>query len=485
MKNVVVIGGGTGSFTVLKGLKNYPIKLSAIVSMSDNGGSTGRLRDELGVLPTGDIRQCLVALSDSSDKMRELMNYRFEDGSLKGHSFGNLLLSALEKINGNFSQGLNEAMEILKVRGEVIPVTTDNITLNAEFENGDLVKGESEIDETYNLGNIKRIFYNGDVSTNPLAIKRILEADSIIIGPGSHYTSIMSNLIIPGLSEAIKQSKAKVVYISNLTNKKNQTLGFDVDDYVNIIESFIGKDRINYILYNKVLPSKELMDKYIDQEGEGAVVEFNLLKNSNRKYHIVMSDLINSQIVSLDLSDPIAKTRSLIRHDSNKLSKEIMNLVDLKIWIFDLDDVLYNKSKILGDSYSNLNAIVPFPDTIQTLKDLTGVKILVTKSSSNKDIQNKKIDLLNIRNLFDNIIIVKEDLGKKLAFESILLNYNVSNRKDIVIVGDRIDSEIRYGNLLGCKTVLFNFGEGKYSHLKPKDAFEIPDLVISSLSELI
>ena len=142
MKKIVTIGGGTGSFVLLSGLKNYPVHLSAIVSMADDGGSTGVLRDELGVLPPGDIRQCLVALSDSSEKMRELMNYRFERGTLKGHNFGNLLLSALEKINKGFLKGLEEASQILNVKGEAIPVTDSGVNLYMELKNGKVLKGE-------------------------------------------------------------------------------------------------------------------------------------------------------------------------------------------------------------------------------------------------------------------------------------------------------------------------------------------------------
>ena len=192
MKKVVVMGGGTGSFTVLRGLKEYPVDISAIVSMSDDGGSTGILRDELGVLPSGDIRQCLVALSESSQEMRELINYRFEEGSLKGHSFGNLLLSALEKTSGGFSKGVEEAMRILKVKGEVIPVTEDDVRLNAELRSGEVLCGETNIDNgNMQDSGVRRVFYQKDARANPKAIDRIANADLIIIGPGSCllYTS--------------------------------------------------------------------------------------------------------------------------------------------------------------------------------------------------------------------------------------------------------------------------------------------------------
>ncbi|HLN19002.1 MAG TPA: gluconeogenesis factor YvcK family protein, partial [Patescibacteria group bacterium] len=177
-KNVVTIGGGTGSFMLLSGLKKYPINISAIVSMADDGGSTGVLRDELGVLPPGDVRQCLVALSDSSEIMRNLLNYRFENGGLKGHSFGNLFLSALEKISGDFNSGVEEAIKILNIKGKVIPVTNQDARLFIELGNGKILKGEDEINHAFDIEEkvFKKIYFYPKVKSNPQAIKSILEA---------------------------------------------------------------------------------------------------------------------------------------------------------------------------------------------------------------------------------------------------------------------------------------------------------------------
>lgn len=197
-KNVVTIGGGTGSFVLLSGLKKYPINLSAIVSMADDGGSTGILRDELGVLPPGDARQCLVALSESSDILRRLLNYRFEEGSLKGHSFGNLFLCALEKVSGSFSNGVEEAMNILNVKGEVIPVTDENMRLFIELKNGKIIKGENELDYNREIAEvgIRKICLKPKVRANKKAIEKIKKADFIIIGPGDYYGSVIPNLLV-------------------------------------------------------------------------------------------------------------------------------------------------------------------------------------------------------------------------------------------------------------------------------------------------
>lgn len=486
MKNVVVIGGGTGSFTVLKGLKNYPVKLSAVVSMADSGGSTGILRDELGVLPTGDIRQCLVALSDSSEKMRELMSYRFEEGSLKGHSFGNLFLCALEKTSGSFSEGVKEAMKILNVRGDVIPVTTENVNLLVELNNGEIIFGEDQIEQMPLQGKgVKRVFYGKNVSLNPEVAKRIAEADTIVIGPGSYYSSIIPHLIIPELASSVNKSRAKVVYVANLTNKKDHTDGFDVDKYVSDIETYIGKDRINYVVYNIGKPPEYLLNKYIEKEGEKALVEFKQDSNLSRKYYLFRGDFIGSGESKVGRADKLAEHRSLIRHDSDKLAKAIVDIVDMKLWIFDLDDVLYSKTQLLGDSYEKLLNITPFPETHAVLSNLKGIKTLVTMAKNGKDIQNKKIDLLKVRPYFDKIIITESSDGKKSAFEELLLSYKISSRKEVIVVGDRRDNELRYGNLLGCTSILFNLEGSKYSNLLPKDDFEVSDFTINSLGELL
>ncbi|MDZ4385018.1 MAG: gluconeogenesis factor YvcK family protein, partial [Candidatus Moranbacteria bacterium] len=185
-KKIVTIGGGTGSFMLLAGLKKYQVDLSAIVSMADDGGSTGVLRDELGVLPPGDVRQCLVALSDSSEALRGLLSYRFEDGGLKGHSFGNLFLSALEKINGSFEVGIEEAIKILNVRGKIIPVTNDDARLFLKLKNGDILKGEDNINRSVIIRKegLDKLYFEPAVAASQKAIQHILEADLILIGPG-------------------------------------------------------------------------------------------------------------------------------------------------------------------------------------------------------------------------------------------------------------------------------------------------------------
>lgn len=331
-KNIVTIGGGTGSFTLLSGLKKYPIDIAAIVSMADDGGSTGVLRDELGVLPPGDVRQCLVALSDSSDILRKLMNYRFEKGGLAGHNFGNLLLSALEKINNSFSKGVDEAAKILSVKGHVIPVSNEDMRLCIKLKNKKVLNGENNLDHNKEIdaAGIDHIFLKNKVSANPDAIKAIKKADFIVIGPGDLYGSILPNLLVDGISEAIKKSKAKVIYNCNLTNKNGQTSAFDVDDYVELINKYIGKDRINFVTYNTGKPTEKLFEKYSKVEGRNFIVQFNIDKNSKRKFKLIKSDFIsNHELPGYQKARVSVRSKSYIRHDSEKLAKLIVMIFEL------------------------------------------------------------------------------------------------------------------------------------------------------------
>jgi len=331
MKKIVTIGGGTGSFVLLSGLKNYPVHLSAIVSMADDGGSTGVLRDELGVLPPGDIRQCLVALSDSSEKMRELMNYRFERGTLKGHNFGNLLLSALEKINKGFLKGLEEASQILNVKGEVIPVTDSGVNLYMELKNGKVLKGEPrnstklslrgehQINVNFEIEKrgIKKFYLNPKVKANKKVIQRIREADMVIIGPGNLYCSILPNFLVAGISEAVHESKATVVFNCNLVNKKGHTEKFTLDDREFLIP-FI----------REASPVTSIGMRY----GASPVTSIRMRygARAKRNYKIILTPLLNTEAPKFSKADALAEHRAFIRHDPDKLAKVLMFLLELE-----------------------------------------------------------------------------------------------------------------------------------------------------------
>lgn len=326
MKRVVTIGGGTGSFMLLSGLKQYAIDLTAIVSMADDGGSTGVLRDELGVLPPGDIRQCLVALSDTPDKLRELMNYRFAEGGLDGHNFGNLFLSALEKITGDFGSAVKEASQILNIHGAVVPVTLSDIRLFMELDNGDLLSGEHEINTSKKFEKIgvKRVFLRPKPVVNPLAVKKILEADLVVLGPGNHYCAIIPNLLVPGIAEALRKTKAKIVYNCNLISKRGQTDLFTLEDYVNEVNQYIGTERIDFATFNTKEPSDQLLRKY---RTYGRLVTFE--NKDKRRYRVIATNLLSQQAVKFRPEDKVATTRAFIRHDADKLARVLVMLLEL------------------------------------------------------------------------------------------------------------------------------------------------------------
>lgn len=327
MKKIVTIGGGTGSFMLLSGLRKYPVALSAVVSMTDDGGSTGVLRDELGVLPPGDVRQCLAALSDSPEIFRKLINYRFEEGGLAGHSFGNLFLSALEKVTGNFSEAVREASRILNVKGEVIPVIMSDTNLFLELKNGKLLRGENEVNQNMKVEQIgvNRIFLDPKPRANPLAVERLLEADLIIIGPGNHYCSVIPNLLVPGIPEAIRESQAKVVYNGNLVSKRWHTDEFTLEDYVEAIDRLLGGSRIDYATYNTRLPSEDLLMKYAHESVlTGRRSDRRMIGD---RCTVIEGDFLDARPVRYSRADKIAATRAFIRHDTEKLSRVLMTLV--------------------------------------------------------------------------------------------------------------------------------------------------------------
>ncbi|MBY0528674.1 MAG: YvcK family protein [Rhabdochlamydiaceae bacterium] len=318
MKKIVVIGGGTGNFSVLRGLKNYPVDISAIVSMADDGGSTGILRDELGVLPPGDVRQCLVALSNSSNMMRSLMNYRFENGGLEGHSFGNLLLSALEKVTGSFEKAVEEMGKILFIKGKVMPVTTHQVRLKMILNNRKLLEGEKEIYLSQEIDQgYKTIYLEPFPKANPHAIHEIMNADLIVVGPGGLHTSLIPNFLVEGVSDAMRRSTAMKIFVVNLMNRKGQTTGFKVSNYLEEIKRYVGKDIFDFILVNNQQPPQELIDVY-SEEGD-------LVENDLHDGRVICTSLLGEP--REQLKKDMLK-RNLIRHDSRKLAQELMKIVN-------------------------------------------------------------------------------------------------------------------------------------------------------------
>lgn len=320
MKKILVIGGGTGTFTVLSGLKKYDLEIKAIVSMMDSGGSAGRLRDQLGVLPPSDIRQCLVALSESSKLWRKLFLYRFNSGDLNGHNFGNILITALEKNCKNYQEVIDNASLVLHTKGEVIPVTFTKTNLCVEYEDGEIIKQEKNVDTAFHkTTKIKKAFLEPVAKVNKKATYAILESDYIILGPGDLYTSLIPNLIVTGIKGSLKKTKAKIIYISNLMNKPGQTNNYKISDYIYDLESYLGR-KIDIILINNEKISKKLLNLYKTRENNTQVLD-DLDKDKKN----IRLPLISGKIIKKIAGDNLE--RSLIRHDSNKIAKAIWKIV--------------------------------------------------------------------------------------------------------------------------------------------------------------
>lgn len=321
MKKITVIGGGTGTFVVLSGLKRYPLDLSVVVTMMDSGGSTGRLRDQLGILPPGDLRQCLVALSDAPLLWRKLFLYRFEKGDLEGHNFGNIFLAALEKVSNSYDEAIETVSYVLKTKGKVIPVTLNKLHLVAEYENGKKVTGEGLIDENHaEKTRIKTAYLEPSGKANIKAISSIEESDFIVVGPGDLYTSIIPVLLVEDVKESIKKSKAKIIFIMNMMTKSGQTTNYKASDHIKDLVKYLGKEP-DYILINNGTISSEILLSY-EKYNEVKVVN-DLDKNTHQ---IIEKDLVDSKKIEKNSSDILY--RSILRHDSEKVAELLVEIFD-------------------------------------------------------------------------------------------------------------------------------------------------------------
>jgi uncharacterized cofD-like protein len=325
---IVVIGGGTGSFTTLSGLKHYTPNLTALVSMVDDGGSTGQFRDEYGVLPPGDVRQCLVALSNSSQEMRDLFNFRFGEGSLDGHSFGNIFLAAVEKMTNDFGDAVRLAEEVLDTTGRVLPITLDNTQLVLK-SGGKKIVGQRAIEHTVTQSDKPPEFtLLPAAKINPEARKAIISADMVVLAPGSFYESLVAALIVDGVASALKQTKAQVVQVVNLVTKPGQTDGWTVCDYTDEFARVLGEGTVDVVLYNTKRPTRNMLAQYT-KSGEFPV-KFRKAQCAGKPYRFVGKRLLSVHHRLLNPHDKLAVERSLIRHDSDALARALIEIYSSK-----------------------------------------------------------------------------------------------------------------------------------------------------------
>ncbi|MFS0591484.1 YvcK family protein [Cytobacillus horneckiae] len=309
---IVIIGGGTGLPVLLRGLKKYPVDITAIVTVADDGGSSGRLREDLNIPPPGDIRNVLAALSDVEPLVEEMFQHRFTTSNeLSGHSLGNLILAAMTSITGDFVHAIQEMSKVLNVRGRVLPAAEQSVVLNAEMEDGTIVSGESKI--PYSGKKIKRVFLTAEkITPLPETIQAIKQADLIVIGPGSLYTSILPNLLVPFLGQEVCNAKAKKLYICNLMTQAGETLNYRASDHVQAIYDHMEIGCIDTILVNQEEIPQHIQERYKEEMAKPVVYDMD------RLYDLGI-DVIQGEIVSLD--------NGAIRHDTNEVAKMIYHLI--------------------------------------------------------------------------------------------------------------------------------------------------------------
>lgn len=322
-KHIVVIGGGTGTYTVLSGLKKYPVMLSAIISMADDGGSTGLLREEFGMLPAGDVRCALVALSSLENEfLAKLFTYRFKEGGINGHSFGNLILTALERTTGSFENAIEKAAELLKVeKGNVIPVTLSDVRLFAELEDGSIIKGETNIDIPKHDGTLKisRVWLEPKARANIKAVRAIKRADLIVIGPGDLYTSIIPNLLVAGVQKALLETKARKVYVMNLMTKFGETHGFVAQDFLHTLEAYLEPNFFDGVIINTAKPQESILRTYRKEQAFLVDNYFERIKPGYRRAFKL-------------IKAPLVRPGALIRHDIKNLAETIYKLAEHARW---------------------------------------------------------------------------------------------------------------------------------------------------------
>ncbi|PAB58171.1 hypothetical protein CCE28_16840 [Anaeromicrobium sediminis] len=314
---IVVIGGGTGLSVLLRGLKNFTSNITAIVTVADDGGGSGILREDLGMLPPGDIRNCILALADTEPTMEKLLQYRFTEGMLKGQSFGNLLIAAMNGISDNFEEAIKKINKVLAVTGQVLPVTLEDVTLFAKLKNGSVIKGESQIPVKVKEleSKIDEVFMKPNNAKAPdECVLAIYDADIIVLGPGSLYTSIIPNLLVKDMIKAIKRSSASIVYISNVMTQPGETDEYTVEDHVNEINKYLKGIDIDYIFVNNENIPTEVLEKY-HKDGAKPLLLNEGEKEKLQGHHIrvIEGDFVNIK-------------KNYIRHDAQRISEKLIHI---------------------------------------------------------------------------------------------------------------------------------------------------------------
>jgi uncharacterized cofD-like protein len=459
---VVTIGGGTVGFIIDRGLAQLEnIELTSITSPFDDGGSTGRLRDELGVLPQGDVRRRLIAHDIRKESLlRDLFLHRFENGKdLKDHSLGNIILSGAEQLWGK-EKYLDKAAEIFGITGTVLPMSLDNAKLLTELSDGSVVEGETDLDfrDLEDERAVSKIYLKGRAKINPRAEKAILNADFIIICPGDLYTSLLPNFLVEGTDQALQKSKAQIIFMTNIMTKFSETRNFDVEKFLSEFEKY-AKRQPDVVIHNNKKISQNILDKYKKEEKVELV---NVSSSKNIKPKLISVDLLNQKALS----------QKLIRHDSLKSAKVLQKVFKSRLFIWDLDytifdvaktfykqDMTYNKQvlkrKEFGLKDMKYQKLYYDQDLLKLIKnDKQNVHVLLTASLYRPDFQMEKIKAMGLEKYFTEIFVMDKKGSKKKYIQKILSKYRFSKSRTLVL-GDSLEEEIQAAADLGIDFVRF------------------------------
>lgn len=312
LPRVVVIGGGTGMPVLLRGLKSFPIDLTSIVTVADDGGSSGRLREELSMPAPGDIRNVIAALSDAEPMLLDLFQHRFANGNgLSGHSMGNLLLAAMTSVTGDFLNGITEISRVLNVKGKILPIANQNMFLHAKMDDGTIVSGESNIPESGKK--IKRVFLSPEpVQPLPEAVEAVKQADLVIVAPGSLYTSTLPNMIVSQIGDALRETQGKVVYVCNVMTQYGETTGYTAADHIQAIYDHIGEGCLHSIVVHNQEIDENMQQKYAVENASPVIYDTDRLLE------------LGLEIIEGDIID---QTQGYLRHDTNKVAHLLVSLI--------------------------------------------------------------------------------------------------------------------------------------------------------------
>ncbi|OGG61208.1 hypothetical protein A3C87_03620 [Candidatus Kaiserbacteria bacterium RIFCSPHIGHO2_02_FULL_49_34] len=473
---IVTLSGGSGGYTLIRGLVEYPLDITSIATVFDDGGSTGVIRDAYGALPQGDLRRCILAQLRGDPHWRELFTHRFQEKFLDDHSLGNIMLLAAEELWGRERAAATLA-KMLGAQGRVLPISTDDSRLIATMDDGSTITGESNIDKRnirHDARAISRMRLSKRATIHKEAHTALMEAEYIIIGPGDLYTSLVPILLVRGAAETINASPAKLIYVANLMTKPAETANYSTDDFLQAFRTHgLERDITVVVSAHDDIP-KNLITTYWEKELATPVRMHDAAAFAHYALRNHTAPLISSR----------AAAEGIIRHSSHKLGRAIMDIIEENTYgrhlVIDLDDTLAETHLRLQGDVSRISELTLAPHALEFLLSYQGRRVLL--STGDEELQRKKIAHLGIEKFFDAIHIVPTPEAKSLMLASYVKI--VGDAKRVDVVGDRVDVEICYGMRLRCRTVRVALPGAHYAHVVPTEE-QTPDATVTNFVALM